>query len=411
MDCSDRLLCILFLIFLPGNLMTKTIIMPKYGLQQDEGTVVEWRIKEGDQVNKGDILLDLETDKALFEYESSESGYIRKLVAQNGDVVPVLSVIALLTDEADEAIDESALSDAPEPAVVEASPEPKAPSEVPPTAPTERIKRSPAARRRVLELNIELATITGTGPGGRIVQVDVENAATKAPTVTAGSSSLSKMRQAIGKTMAYSKSTIPHFYVATEIDMTDAETWRKNLTETDAIKLSVTDLFVKAAADALTQYPALNASLSGDTAVIIHDTVNIGLAVGTDDGLVVPVIPNAQKIFLADLADERAQRVDEARQGKLRGDANATFTISNLGMYGVTSFTAIVNPPEAAILAVGAAIPRVVPIGDSMTIAVRQIAEATLSADHRLVDGVVAAQFLQALKQNLEDVKKLEGWL
>ncbi len=391
--------------------MTKTIIMPKYGLQQDEGTVVEWRIKEGDQVNKGDILLDLETDKALFEYESSESGYIRKLVAQNGDVVPVLSVIALLTDEADEAIDESALSDAPEPAVVEASPEPKAPSEVPPTAPTERIKRSPAARRRVLELNIELATITGTGPGGRIVQVDVENAATKAPTVTAGSSSLSKMRQAIGKTMAYSKSTIPHFYVATEIDMTDAETWRKNLTETDAIKLSVTDLFVKAAADALTQYPALNASLSGDTAVIIHDTVNIGLAVGTDDGLVVPVIPNAQKIFLADLADERAQRVDEARQGKLRGDANATFTISNLGMYGVTSFTAIVNPPEAAILAVGAAIPRVVPIGDSMTIAVRQIAEATLSADHRLVDGVVAAQFLQALKQNLEDVKKLEGWL
>ncbi|MDP6038448.1 MAG: dihydrolipoamide acetyltransferase family protein [Candidatus Latescibacteria bacterium] len=391
--------------------MTKTIIMPKYGLQQDEGTVVEWRIKEGDQVNKGDILLDLETDKALFEYESSESGYIRKLVAQNGDVVPVLSVIALLTDEADEAIDESALSDAPEPAVVEASPEPKAPSEVPPTAPTERIKRSPAARRRVLELNIELATITGTGPGGRIVQVDVENAATKAPTVTAGSSSLSKMRQAIGKTMAYSKSTIPHFYVATEIDMTDAETWRKNLTETDAIKLSVTDLFVKAAADALTQYPALNASLSGDTAVIIHDTVNIGLAVGTDDGLVVPVIPNAQKIFLADLADECAQRVDEARQGKLRGDANATFTISNLGMYGVTSFTAIVNPPEAAILAVGAAIPRVVPIGDSMTIAVRQIAEATLSADHRLVDGVVAAQFLQALKQNLEDVKKLEGWL
>ena len=193
--------------------------------------------------------------------------------------------------------------------------------------------------------------------------------------------------------------------------MTDAEIWRKNLAETDAIKLSVTDLFVKAAADALTQYPALNASLDGDTTVIVHDTVDIGLAVGTDDGLVVPVIPNVDQAFLTDLADERSQRVEEARQGKLRGDASATFTISNLGMYGVTSFTAIVNPPEAAILAVGAAIARVVPIGDTMTIAVRQIAEVTLSADHRLVDGVVVAQFLQALKQNLEDVNKLESWL
>ena len=387
--------------------MTKTIIMPKYGLQQDNGTVVEWRVKEGDHVNKGDILLDLETDKALFEYESPESGYVRKLVAQNGEEVPVLSVIAIITDEADEAIEDiaPASTDLPteKPHQISDTEEQKPVLE----APTQRIKRSPAARRRARELNIDLAAIAGTGPGGRILLADVELAASAAPSST----TLSRMRQAIGKTMAYSKSTIPHFYVATEIDMTDAETWRKNLAETDAIKLSVTDLFVKAAADALTQYPALNASLDGDTAVIVHDTVDIGLAVGTDDGLVVPVIPNADQAFLTDLTDERAQRVEEARQGKLRGDASATFTISNLGMYGITSFTAIVNPPEAAILAVGAAISRVVPIGDTMTIAVRQIAEVTLSADHRLVDGVVAAQFLQALKQNLEDVNKLESWL
>jgi len=145
--------------------------------------------------------------------------------------------------------------------------------------------------------------------------------------------------------------------------------------------------------------------------MVIHDTVNIGLAVGTDDGLVVPVIPNAQKIFLADLADIRTQRVNDARAGKLHGDASATFTISNLGMYGVTTFTAIVNPPEAAILAIGAAIPRVVPIGDPLAIAVRHIADITLSADHRLVDGVVAAQFLQTIKQSLEDVGNLEKWL
>ena len=387
--------------------MTKTIIMPKYGLQQDNGTVVEWRVKEGDHIDKGDILLDLETDKALFEYESPESGYVRKLVAQNGEEVPVLSVIAIITDEADEAIEDiaPASTDLPteEPHQIADTAEREPALE----APTQRIKRSPAARHRARELNIDLAAIAGTGPGGRIVLADVELAASAAPSST----TLSRMRQAIGKTMAYSKSTIPHFYIATEIDMTDAETWRKNLAETDAIKLSVTDLFVKAAADALTQYPALNTSLDGDTAVIVHDTVDIGLAVGTDDGLVVPVIPNADQAFLTDLADERAQRVEEARQGKLRGDASATFTISNLGMYGITSFTAIVNPPEAAILAVGAAISRVVPIGDTMTIAVRQIAEVTLSADHRLVDGVVAAQFLQALKQNLEDVNKLESWL
>ncbi len=388
--------------------MTKTIIMPKYGLQQDNGTVVEWRVKEGDHVNKGDILLDLETDKALFEYESPESGYVRKLVAQNGEEVPVLSVIAIITDEADETIENltPASTDSPteEPRQITDDTAEREPAL---EASTQRIKRSPAAHRRARELNIDLANIAGTGPGGRIVLADVELAASAAPSST----TLSRMRQAIGRTMAYSKSTIPHFYVATEIDMTDAETWRKNLAETDAIKLSVTDLFVKAAADALTQYPALNASLDGDTAVIVHDTVDIGLAVGTDDGLVVPVIPNADQAFLTDLADERTRRVEEARQGRLRGDASATFTISNLGMYGITSFTAIVNPPEAAILAVGAAIARVVPIGDTMTIAVRQIAEVTLSADHRLVDGVVAAQFLQTLKQKLEDVNKLESWL
>lgn len=388
--------------------MTKNIIMPKYGLQQDNGTVVEWRVKEGDHIDKGDILLDLETDKALFEYESPESGYVRKLIAQNGEEVPVLSVIAIITDEADEAIEDIA------PASTTGTPT-KETRQIADTeeqkpvleASTQRIKRSPAARHRARELNIDLAAIAGTGPGGRIVLADVELAASAAPSST----TLSRMRQAIGKTMAYSKSTIPHFYVATEIDMTDAEIWRKNLAETDAIKLSVTDLFIKAAADALTQYPALNASLDGDTAVIVHDTFDIGLAVGTDDGLVVPVIPNADQAFLTDLADERSQRVEEARQGKLRGDASATFTISNLGMYGVTSFTAIVNPPEAAILAIGAAIARVVPIGDPMTIAIRQIAEVTLSADHRLVDGVVAAQFLQTLKQNIEDTNKLESWL
>ncbi|MDA0711574.1 MAG: dihydrolipoamide acetyltransferase family protein, partial [bacterium] len=369
---------------------------------------------------KGEILVEVETDKAVFEYEAPESGYVRRILVPNGAVVPVLSPIALLTDEPDEPVDLDARSESKispsEDAPVSAAPTPFPVSE--PTSfgrsPGHRIKRSPAARRRARELNIDLSTVSGTGPTGRIVVADVEAAAaaaSSATTVQAGRFPLSKMRQAIGKTMAYSKSTIPHFYVGIEIDMTDAETWRKNLARADDVKLSVTDLFIKAAADGLTQFPGLNSSLGPDHTMVIHETINIGLAVGTEDGLVVPVIPQAQKRFLSDLADMRAQRVSDARAGKLHSDGAATFTLSNLGMYGVTTFTAIVNPPEAAILAIGAALPRVVPFGNPLTIAVRSIAEVTLSADHRLVDGVLAAQFLQALKNNLEDVKTLERWL
>jgi pyruvate dehydrogenase E2 component (dihydrolipoamide acetyltransferase) len=397
--------------------MIKPINMPKYGLQQDEGTIIEWKKQEGDRVEKGDILLEVETDKAVFEYEAPENGYLRHILAQDGAVVPVLSPIAVLTDELDETVDLDAFT-TPEPTASAEAAAPQIEASIPESTQaaqtsthSNRIKRSPAARHRARELDIDLSTVTGTGPGGRIVKADIERTAASPPPVSAGSSALSKMRQAIGKTMAFSKSTIPHFYVGIEIDMTDAEAWRKSLAQTDDIKLSVTDLFIKATAEALTQYPVLNSSLEGDTHMVIHDTVNIGLAVGTDDGLVVPVIPNAQKAFLSDLADIRAKRVNDARAGKLHGDASATFTISNLGMFGVSTFTAIVNPPEAAILAIGAAIPRVVPVGDPLTIAVRHIADITLSADHRLVDGVVAAQFLQALKQSLEDVKNLERWL
>lgn len=394
--------------------MQKPINMPKYGLQQDEGTIIAWKKQEGERVEKGEIILELETDKAVFEYEAPESGYLRHILAQDGDVVPVLSPIAIITDEADEAVDIEAITSTKTTKAKQASElSTEASPSTPPTqdsASTDRIKRSPAARHRARELHIELSSITGTGPGGRIVKADIERAASSA-TPTAGTTPLSKMRQAIGKTMAYSKSTIPHFYVSIEIDLTDAETWRKNLAQSDDIKLSVTDLFIKASAEALTQHKTLNSSLGDDNTMLIHDTVNIGLAVGTDDGLVVPVIPNAHKTFLADLTDIRAQRVNDARTGKLHGDAPATFTLSNLGMYGITQFTAIVNPPEAAILAIGAAIPRVVPIGDAMTIGIRHIATVTLSADHRLVDGVVAAQFLQAVKESLEDVGNLEKWL
>ncbi len=395
--------------------MVKPIVMPKYGLQQDEGTVVRWLKEEGERVEKGEALLELETDKAVFEYESPETGVLRKIVVGEGEVVPVLSVIAVLTDSPDEPFDEDAVVAAvagdggtPDTTV--------APAPAPPPADVgggERVKRSPAARKLARELGIDLATVEGTGPGGRITREDVERAARQdaAPTAPAGQVALSRMRQAIGRAMSKSKGTIPHFYVAVEVDMTDAEAWRKEVAADGGVELSVTDLLVKAAAVTLTRFPALNASLEGEDAMVVHEGVNIGLAVGTEDGLLVPVIAGAHAKSLTDLAAERAVVVEAARGGKLRGSARATFTISNLGMFGVTSFIAIVNPPEAASLAVGAILPQARPIGEPPEIAVRQVMQVTLSADHRLADGVLAARYLQELKGNLERVETLQGWL
>lgn len=406
--------------------MVKPIVMPKYGLQQDQGTVIRWLKGEGEQVKRGEALLELETDKAVFEYESPEAGVLRKIVVGEGTTVPVLSVIAVLTDSADEPFDVGAIGSAPSavtPAASEAAP--ITPAAGPVAGGEDRVRSSPAAKKLAKDLGVDLATVKGTGPGGRITREDVEQAAQRmqqgvqrmppaapAPTVTdmGGRRPLSRMRQAIGRAMSESKRTIPHFYVSAEVDMTDAEAWRRRVNAGRGIRLSATDVLVKAAAMTLTKYPALNASLEGD-ALVAHGGVHIGLAVGMEEGLLVPVIADAHAKPMAALAKERAEAVEAARRGKLRGTARATFTISNLGMFGVTSFIAIVNPPESAALAVGAILPQVRPFGEPLTIAVRQVMQVTLSADHRLSDGMLAAQYLQDLKRNLESVETLEGWL
>ena len=399
--------------------MIKEIVMPKYGLQQDEGTVLRWLKEEGDSVDLGQALVEVETDKAVFEYESTETGILRKILVEEGTVVPVLSVIAVLSDTADEAIDSS-------PSTPEITTEVEQEFSLPKPAVSEtktggRVRRSPAARKLAESLGVDLAAVNGTGPGGRIVKRDVEMAASQTqqkaqPVVeerplAEGLAPLSKMRQAIGRGMALSKTTIPHFYLDIEVDMTDAELWRRELAASQQIKISATDLIVKSTAATLMDYPSLNARLEGTDAMFVHDTVNIGLAVGTDDELLVPVIADAQKKSLQSLAKERAGTVEAAQKGRLRGRARATITISNLGMFGVTSFIAIVNPPEAAALAIGGILPRVRPFGDSLTIAVRQVMQVTISVDHRLADGMRAAQFLKDFKEKLEDLDVLESWL
>lgn len=390
--------------------------MPKYGQQQDEGTVVRWLKEEGDQVVKGEVLAELETDKASFDFEAPEAGFIRKIVAAEGAVVPVLSVIAILTETAEEPFDPDAVLPAAKASDTIMTMMPDAPSSSaavgPGTGGGARLKSSPAAKKLARKLGVDLATVQGTGPGGRITSEDVEQAAFRAPAAlgSADRSPLSNMRQAIGRAMSKSKQTIPHFYVGIEVDMTDAEAWRKDVSAGRGIKLSVTDVLIKAAAATLTQYPVLNASLDGD-AMVEHAAVNIGLAVGLEDGLLVPVIADAHDRFLPVVAKERAEVVEAARRGKISGTPKATFTISNLGMFGVTSFIAIVNPPECAALAVGAILPRLRPHGEPPENVMRQVMQITLSADHRLADGMLAARYLHDLKQKLQSVEMIEEWM
>ena len=388
--------------------MTREVKMPKYGLQQDEGSVVRWLKQVGDTVSEGDILCEIETDKAMFDLEATETGILRQILCEEGQTVPVLSDIAIITDTADEVIESSGGG-------------PKHPDSVPKTTsntvqrlaetasdspePTERTRRSPAARKLANELNIDLAGVTGTGPNGRITREDVQKAAdtfvsTTPPVVS--QEPVSKMRKAIGKAMIISKQTIPHFYLSIDIDATETEAAWKNTTGTDRTDFTLTDIIIKAAADTLVFYPVLNGCLERDK-IFYNEHVHIGLAVGTDDGLLVPVIDNADTKSVHQITELRSQIVAAAREGKLGSNTAATVTISNLGMFGIRDFSAIINPPECAALAIGTIRDEVKPSTNPIGLIARRIMTVTLSADHRLVDGLVCSRYLQDFKSRLED--------
>lgn len=385
--------------------MATELKMPKYGLQQDEGTLIQWHKKEGDRVEKGEILCELETDKALFDFEAPGDGFLRKILCEDGQTVPVLSLIAILTETADESFD-----------VSEAAPEPDTPEQAPasratversaPRPPGKHVRKSPAARKLARELGIDLADVTGTGPDGRISRSDVERAAASSALAPGQRrESLSRARKAIGAAMVAAKQTIPHFYLTVDIDVTETEAWwhRELGGRPD---LTLTDLIIQAVARSLKDYGGLNASIDGGD-IIFHDAANIGLAVGTDDGLLVPFIEGAGALTLDQIRETRARIVAEARQGRLSGDARATFTISNLGMFGVREFAAIINPPETAALAVGTIRDEV--RSDSATgFVLRRTMTVTLSADHRAVDGLICARYLQTLRAALEDPTTFE---
>jgi pyruvate dehydrogenase E2 component (dihydrolipoamide acetyltransferase) len=415
--------------------MAETINMPKLGFDMAEGTLVRWVKQVGENINKGDVLAEIETDKATVEVESSASGVVLEQIVDEGTVVPVNAPIAVVGAEGEKV-------EAPKPEggkqkVEEKKPEGSTQKEAPvaptqPAAPSVQqaavpfesgpVKASPLARRIARDRNIDLSRVQGTGPGGRVVRKDVEAAAAGGqpaavsrqvvvPTIqpiaaTAEDQSIqtTKLRQAIGRRLVESKQTIPHFYVTHEYKMDALMAMRKQANEylPDNEKLSVNDFILKAVALTLRQFPNLNASLNGDQ-VVQYGHVNVGVAVTVPGGLMTVVVKDTNQKTMRQISSEVKAMAGRAREGKVKPDDvdGSTFSTSNLGMYDVDEFIAIINPPEAAILAIGSA--REVPVVEGGQVKPGWRMKATISVDHRVSDGAEAAQFMQALAGFLEN--------
>lgn len=394
--------------------------MPQMGFDMTQGTLVRWLKQEGDLVARGEAIAEIETDKAVVELEAFASGVLRRILVKEGTVVPVGQVIGIIAAPDEELVGEIVAGpppprakEAPRPVEAAKAEAPEAPT--PPVA-GEPIKASPVARRIAQEQGIDLRRVTGSGPGGRIVEKDVlsftpqRQAAPPAPpterppAAPAAAQAMSAIRQAIARRMSQSKREIPHFYVTAEIDMTDALKLRQGLNEAleGETRVSINDLIVKAAAKALAKFPQINA-LFIDGGVQVQEQINIGIAIALEEGLIAPAILDCGSKSLVDIAKAAKDLVDRAKAGVLRPQEymGGTFTVSNLGMYDVDSFTAIINPPQVAILAVGSVRER--PVVRNGAVVIAQTMNATVSADHRATDGAGAAQFLSQVKHLLEN--------
>ena len=457
--------------------MATKVYMEALSPTMEEGRLVTWLKNEGDEVKEGDVLAEVETDKATMELVARGSGVLRKRMIGEGDTSNVGTVIAVIAG-ADE--DVSALTGGAEAAASQAPSTAEAPApgraeavaaggdvgrEAAGTAPTPapdsgtraaaqegqpsivqaagdgngqqaggRVRASPLARRLATEAGVEISGLQGSGPGGRIVKRDIQQAAQRpaaeaaasapasqapaaeapqaaapaaAPAAAAAAHDhpLTQMRKTIAKRLALSSGPVPHFYLTVEIDMGEAMALRKRINERFAdrgIKVSPNDLIIKAVAAALRRHPFVNASWTGD-AIRLYDVVHIGVAVAVDEGLITPVVRDADRKGVGEIATEVRELAGRARDKKLKPEeySGSTFSISNLGMFGIEQFTAVINPPEAAILAVGAVEDRVVAVNGEVTVRPRM--HVTLTCDHRVIDGATGAQFLQTLKGYLED--------
>ncbi len=427
--------------------MPELVPMPKLGFDMAEGTLVRKVKKDGETVAKGEVLAEIETDKATVEVEAPASGVVKGWVVEEGQPVPVGALMAVI-GSADEQVDLNALKgQAPAAPAAEAAPE--APAAPPPAAPkpaagngtppagapvqvapTPGAPASPIARKMAADAGVDISQIPGTGPGGRIVKKDVEAylaqprpaavsaaaaAAVARPTPAAPVVAhedevvpLTRMRAIIARRMTESKQTVPQFYLNTQVDMDAAMALRKQINALlpEEGKLSVNDFIIKAAALALREFPNLNASFGGDK-VVRKGHVNIGNAVAIEGGLLTVVVKDADQKPVAQIAAEMKEMVGRVRAGKVQGAdiEGSTFSISNLGMYDMDNFIAIINPPEAAILATGTV--KAVPVVKDGALVPGQRMIVTVSADHRVTDGAEAARFLQSVKKYLEEPLRL----
>jgi len=396
--------------------MPVEVLIPKLGLTMQEGKVVRWRKKVGEYVEKGEILYELETEKILYEVESPGSGVLGKIIVFEEEIAPVGSVVAYILLDGE---DVSSIPVAAEIKLETASGLGEVlAAEVTGGGGGERVKISPVAKKMAEEKGISINTIRGTGPGGRIVKEDVllaiqeMEANLSKPDQKEYSHEqgaeiikLSSMRQIIARRMSESFHTAPHIYLTIEVDAGELLRLREDLlayVEKDTkFRLSVTDLLVKILAKAIREYPLINATWS-DEGIKINSGVNIGIATSLDDGLLVPVIYEADKKTLPEITSLRADLTKKARERKLSPDdlKGGTFTLSNLGMYEIDFFQAIINPPESVILAVGAIKEK--PVAQKGSIVIRPMMCLTLSADHRIVDGAYGAKALQRIKEMIE---------
>ena len=444
--------------------MATELTMPQMGYDMQEGTVLRWLKGEGDTVANGEPIAEIETDKAVVEFESYAEGVLHRIIVPAGTTVPVGEPIALVgaQDEIFDAIDDTASDEGPtvpadvdsdEPAPSAAIPMPPASSDIateelhvaepepeveePPLA-ASSLRASPIARRIADERGIDITKVQGTGPGGRVVKDDVlayqepepvepeimeepepeeveaveAEAAVEAEVMvvaeeeaTDDAMQLSRMRQQIARVTVRSKQEKPHFYVTSEVDMTEAMSLRQQINrslEGEGVRVTVNDLIIKACAAALRKHPKFNAFLDGDV-IRPNDSVNIGIAMAVEDGLLMPAIMGCEQMTLKSLALASKDLADRAQNGTLRPDeyTGGTFGVSNLGMFDVSTFVAIIQPPQTAILAVGTVAKR--PVVRDDEIVIRQTMNATISADHRVVDGAEGAQFLMEVKNALEN--------
>jgi len=421
--------------------MAVEVVMPRLSDSMEEGTVLRWLKSVGDDVKRGDELVEIETDKANMTYEATDEGTLIEIVADEGATLPIGETIARIGDAGEAGGDGRPARKEPEQKKEQPAPEAQAPeprpqaqqtAERPAPAPSGngRVKASPVARRMARDLNVQLESIQGSGPGGRIVKADVEAAAGGAPAAApAGRPAaaaapqrapepatakgevqvieLTRLQATVARRMAESKATVPHFYLSMEIDMTEAVALRARLKEIaseDQPVPTFNDMVVKACARALREFPRANGAYR-DGRVEVYSRVNVGVAVAAQDALVVPTVFDADQRSLGDIAATTRELAGKVRDGKITPPelSGGTFTVSNLGMFGISNFSAVINPPQAALLAVGALEPK--PVADRTTrrVVVRDMMGVNLACDHRILYGADGARFLGRVRDLLQE--------